>query len=279
MSKKFFARTLRAAAAALCLSIAAPTAFAQAGASQSAKPRQSGHREGRAEQAATDERAEAVLRRAVDALGGGSYLGVRSMISRGYFTPFTEGVGGLPVTFLDYLVFPDRERTEFKGRGVMSIQSNTGETGWLFDGKTRKISDATPEQVRDFRTSMRTSLDNVLRGWWRTEGAALTYVGRREAGLARRNEVVRLTYADGFVVEFEFGAKDNLPSKARYKKEAAGGETIEEEDHYAQFQLLGGVRVPFIIDHYRAGVQSSRVNYQSRVHAPCPIPSSASRRT
>nr|MBA3241889.1 hypothetical protein [Acidobacteriota bacterium] len=88
------------------------------------------------------------------------------------------------------------------------------------------------------------------------------YVGRREAGLARRNEVVRLTYADGFVVEFEFGAKDNLPSKARYKKEAAGGETIEEEDRYAQFQLLGGVRVPFIIDHYRAGVQSSRVNFQ-----------------
>ncbi|MCA1634790.1 MAG: hypothetical protein LC802_14130 [Acidobacteria bacterium] len=265
MSKKFFARTLRAAAAAaLCLSIAAPTAFSQAGVTPSVKP--AGNQDAAKDapkQAATDERAEAVLRRAVDALGGGAYLGVRSMVSRGYFTPFTEGVGGLPVTFLDYLVFPDRERTEFKGRGVSSIQTNTGETGWLFEGKTKKISDATPEQVRDFRISMRTSLDNVLRGWWRTEGAALSYVGRREAGLARRNEVVRLTYADGFVVEFEFGAKDNLPGKARYKKEAAaGGETIEEEDRYAQFQLLGGVRVPFIIDHYRAGVQSSRVNYQ-----------------
>ena len=106
-------------------------------------------------------------------------------------------------------------------------------------------------------------MDNLLRGWWRTEGAELSYVGRREAGLARRNEVVRLTYPDGFEAEFEFDAREWLPAKVVYKRQNAEGEMVEEEDRYAQFQQIGGARVPFIIDHYRAGVQSSRVNYDS----------------
>ncbi len=260
MSKKFSSTLARACVAALVLFAAASTAFSQTegAATKPAAAKEDGPKK----PAERDERAEAVLRSAVEALGGAAYLGVKSVVSRGYYTPFAEGVGGLPSTFVDYLVFPDRERTEFKGRGVASIQSNWGEAGWLYDGKTKKISDVTPAQVSNFRTVMRTSLDNVLRGWWRAEGAALSYVGRREAGVGRRNEVVRLTYPDGFAVEFEFGARDNLPAKVRYKKENAEGEQVEEEDRYAQFQLIGGVRFPFIVDHYRAGMQASRANYE-----------------
>lgn len=259
MSKKFSSALARACAAALVALLAAPQAFSQTEGA-GAKP---AVREEPKKAAERDERAEAVVKRAVEALGGAAYLGVKSVVSRGYYTPFAEGVGGLPVTFVDYLVFPDRERTEFKGRGVSSIQTYTGETGWLYEAKTRKLSDVTPTQAQNFRVVMRTSPDNLLRGWWRTEGASLAYVGRREAGLGTRNEVVRLSYPDGFAVEFEFGARDNLPAKVRYKKESAEGERVEEEDRFAQFQLIGGVRVPFIVDHYRAGMQSSRANYET----------------
>jgi hypothetical protein len=129
----------------------------------------------------------------------------------------------------------------------------------------------TPEQAAEFRTSLRASLDNILRGWWRTEGAALAYVGRREAGVGRRNEAVRLTYPDGFVVEFEFGARDALPAKALYRKQNKEGDLVEEEDRYAQFQTVGAVRAPFIVDHFRAGLQSSRVNFEA-VEFNRPIP-------
>ena len=215
--------------------------------------------------AKVDEKALAIVARAVESLGGTAYLGVRTMVSQGNFTQFRDGVGGVPASFRDYLVYPDRERTEFKSAAVRSVQVNTGETGWIFDAKSRDkvnaIKDITPEQAADFRTVMRTSVDNVLRGWWRAEGASLTYVGRREAGLARRNEVVKLSYPDGFEAEFEFDAKEGLPSKVIYKRLNAEGETVEEEDRYAQFISIGAVRAPFVIDHYRAGVQSSRVNY------------------
>ena len=220
-----------------------------------------------------DPKAEEVIRRAVEALGGAAYLDVRTVVSRGYFTPYRDGVATLPIKFEDFLVFPDRERTEFKGAGVQFLQVNTGDTGWVFEAKAKKLSDVTPEQVENFRTAMRTSIDNLPRGWWRTEGASLAYVGRREAGLARRNEVVRVTYPDGFEAEFEFDAREGLPSKVVYKRPGEEGERVEEEDRYAQFINIEGARFPFVIDHYRAGVQSSRVNYET-VEFNKPVPDS-----
>lgn len=223
--------------------------------------------------AAGEEKAEQILRRAVEALGGNSFLGVQTLVSRGFYTQFRDGVSATPATFTDYLAFPDRERTEFKGQGVKSIQTYMGDAGWLYDGATRAIKDIKPGTAKDFQLSMRTSIDNVLRGWWRKEGARLSYAGRREAGLGKRNEVVRLTYTDGFTVEFEFGAKDNLPYKARYTRQNAEGEQVEEEDRYARHLTLSGVTLPFVIDHFRAGMQTSRISYDT-IEFNRPLPDS-----
>lgn len=222
---------------------------------------------------AVDQKAEDIIARAVQALGGSSYSNITTLTSRGYYTLFKDGVSGLPMSFVDYIVYPDRERTEFKGTGVKVIQTNTGDTGWLYDGEAKRLQDMTPEQVEDFRFAMRTNIDYLLRGFWRKEGAKLTYAGRREAGLAKRNEAVRLTYADGLVVEFEFGAQDGLPSKVLYKKKNKEAAETAEEDRFAQFIAIQGVMVPFIVDHFRNGVQSSRINYQS-VEINRPIPDS-----
>lgn len=221
--------------------------------------------------AKVDEKALVIIARAVESVGGAAFLGVRSVISKGYYTAFREGQSGIPDAFRDYLVLPDRNRTEFKGSRF--IQAFVGDTGWAFDGKKKALNDLTPEQMADIRMTLRTSIDNILRGWWRAEGASLTYVGRREAGLARRNEVVRLNYPDGFEAEFEFDARDGLPAKVVYKRPGEEGERVEEEDRYAQFLNIEGARFPFVIDKYRAGVQSSRVNYDT-VEVNKPVPDS-----
>jgi hypothetical protein len=213
--------------------------------------------------AANDPKAEQIIEHATKVLGGDSYLNVRSLASRGYYTQFKEGVTGLPLTFVDYIVYPDRERTEFKGAGVKVIQTNTGDTGWLYDGQSKTLQDMTREQVEDFRNAMRTNIDYLLRGHWRKEGAKLSYVGRREAGIGKRNETVRLTYTDGLAVEFEFGAQDGFPSKVLYKKKDKDGVETAEEDRFAQFVTIDGVMLPFIVDHFRNSAQSSRINYQS----------------
>jgi hypothetical protein len=221
--------------------------------------------------AANDEKAEKIVEQAIEALGGSAYLNVRSIIGRGLFTQYKEGQSGIPSSFVDYIVFPDRERTEFKGQGGKIIQTNSGDTGWLYDGAAKTLKDMTKLQVEDFKRSMRASVDNLLRGFWRKENATLSYAGRREAGLARRNEAVRLTYPDGFTVEFEFGAKDYLPMKILYKRANADGGETAEEDRMAQHVKVAGVIAPFVIDHYSEGAQTSRINYQS-VEFNSPIP-------
>ncbi|HEY5885012.1 MAG TPA: hypothetical protein VIT88_10020 [Pyrinomonadaceae bacterium] len=215
-----------------------------------------------------DPKAEAIVARALEVLGGSSYLNVKTSIGRGFYTTFHDGVSQLPARFLDYIAFPDKERTEFTGGGIKNIQTNVGNTGWIYDGTTKTIGDMTEAQIVDFKRSMRTTLENLLQGWWRKEGGVLTYAGRREAGLAKRNETVRLTYPDGYWIEYEFGARDGLPAKMIYKrsKTKANSDEIEEtteEDRLAKPITIDGVTAPWIIDHYVNGVQTSRINYES----------------
>ncbi|HEV8169721.1 MAG TPA: hypothetical protein VGP59_10245 [Pyrinomonadaceae bacterium] len=215
-----------------------------------------------------DEKSQQIIDRAVTTLGGTKYLRVQTVISKGFFTSFRDGVSQLPARFLDYIYYPDSERTEFNGGGIRTIQTNTGDTGWVYDGGPKKISDQSPEQVEEFKRSIRTSLEYLLRGYWKKEGGKITYVGRREAGLAKRNETIRLTLPDGYWIEYEFGAKDNLPAKIIYKrqrKDPDSGDMVEtnEEDQFFKFIEMDGVTAAWVIDHYINGKQSSRINYES----------------
>jgi hypothetical protein len=227
---------------------------------------------------ASTEKAEQIIKRGIEAVGGSAYLNVQNVVGRGFFTAYQDGASQLPTRFLDYIVYPDKERTEFTTAGVRVIQTNTGEKGWLYDGATKSLHDQKPAQIEDFKRSMRTSIDNPLRGWWRKEGATLSYAGRREAGLAKRNETVRITYPDGFWIEFEFGAKDGLPAKVIYKRnrkleDSDEAEEISEEDRLAKPVSIDGVTAAFVVDHFINGKQTSRINYES-IEFNRPIPTS-----
>lgn len=217
---------------------------------------------------AADVKAEAIVNHAIEVLGGSSYLNVKTTVGRGFFTAFRDGMSQLPARFVDYIAYPDHERTEFVSLGIRVVQTNTGETGWLFDGATKTLSDMKAPQIADFKRSTRTSVENLLHGWWKKDGAVLSYVGRREAGVGKRNETIRLTYPDGFWIEYEFGAKDGLPAKVIYKrtrKKADTDETqeISEEDRLGKPITVQGITAPWVVDHYINGVQASRISYES----------------
>jgi hypothetical protein len=211
--------------------------------------------------AQTGDRAKDIISRAVQVLGGDRYLQVRSQVGKGKFSLLRDGGLLSFQSFLDVIVFPDRERTEFKGGGSRTVQVNTGDTGWIYDGDQDLIKVQNEAQVANFRQGIRTSLENVLRGYWQG-GAELTYVGRRPSTLGKRNEVVRLTYKDGFIVEYEFAVEDGLPQKAIYTRSSPAGD-VKEEDRYAQFLDVNGVKAAFVIDRFTDGKQASRINYES----------------
>ncbi len=208
----------------------------------------------------TDEKAETLVNTAFQKLGGANLLQVKNQFSTGYFSVYAEGIPALPNAFVDVISFPDKERTEFKQQGNKVIQTNSGEKGWVYDAATLIIREQGADEIENFKRGIRTSLDSLWRGTWRTQGATLVYVGKREAGLGKRNDVVKLTYSDGFAVEFEF-SPDGMPMKSIYKKKNDEGAEIKEEDRFAQFVEVQGVLVPFIVDHFIDGKQTSRINY------------------
>src|ERR1041384_5298477 len=215
-----------------------------------------------------DQKSQEIIDRAIETLGGQKYLGVQTVIGKGFFTSFKDGTSQIPARFLDYIQYPDHERTEFSGGGIKTIQTNTGDTGWMFDGAVKKISDQTPKQVEDFKQGIRTSLEYLLKGYWKKDGGKITYVGRREAGFGKRNEVIRLTDPSGFWIEYEFGARDNLPAKVIYKrmrKDPDSGDMVEvtEEDQFFKFIEIDGVTAPWVIDHFINEKQISRINFES----------------
>lgn len=207
------------------------------------------------------EKAEAIIKRAIEELGGEKYLQIKTQLAEGKYSVLSNGRNALFQSFTDVIVYPNKERTDFKRGGIKTIQTNYGDAGWIYDETVETLVDQTYAQVENFKRSMRTNLDNLLRGHWRGE-AVLSYVGRRQASLGKRNEVVKLTFDDGFAVEFEF-SDDGLPMKSVYSRTDSTGRDIKEEDRFAQFIETGGIKTPFIVDHFTDGKRTSRVNYES----------------
>src|SRR5213082_1380347 len=178
--------------------------------------------------AANDDKAEQVIQRALQTVGGDRYVQVKTVIGLGLFTDYHEGVSQIPKKFVDYIAYPDKERTEFSGGGARIVQTNFRDGGWIYDGAALTLKDQNAQQLEEFKITMRVGLENLLHGWWREQGAKLTYAGRREAGVIfRRNEAVRLTYPDGFWIEYEFAADDGMPAKILYERKHKNRETEE----------------------------------------------------
>src|SRR5262249_59690180 len=106
-----------------------------------------------------DEKSQKIIDQAIEAMGGRPYLNIQTVIGKGFFSDFKDGMPQLPTRFLDYIYYPDHERTEFTSSGIKTIQTNAGDSGWMFDGAVKKISDQSEAQVEDFRRSMRTTFE------------------------------------------------------------------------------------------------------------------------
>lgn len=205
-------------------------------------------------------KAATLIREAIQARGGDRYLSIRSIVGEGEFTPFLKGVSGLPQHFVDYIVYPDRERTDFqKGK---FIQTNTGGTGWIFDAQQKTIKDQTEQQVKRWQQGIRFDLDNVLRRGWKEQGVKLAYLGQREAWHNTFSEAVRISFSDGAAVTVHFDNKSKLPLMTEFKTIGEEGPAEEQIRFYRWFEFEG-MKFPKIQDSYRDGKQNARVYYES----------------
>ncbi|MEW6125434.1 MAG: hypothetical protein AB1757_00100 [Acidobacteriota bacterium] len=212
-------------------------------------------------------KAEALIRDAIKVRGGAAYLKIRTLIGRGQYTAFEKGVSGIPTEFVDYIVYPDRERTEFGKGDSKYIQTNFGDEGWIYDGAQKMIRAQTEEQVKAFRVNLRHDLDAILKYAWQETGAELVYVGRREIWRNQFSEAVRINYSDGLSVTLYFDTRTKFPLMSEYrtqqKDEDGNTRIIDNQVRFARWINYNGVQFSTTQDVYRNGVQAARVFYDS----------------
>ena len=213
-----------------------------------------------------------LIKLAIEARGGDRYLGIKNLAAAGQYTPFDGGASTVPTPFLDTIVFPDRERTEF-GKGKKKdrrIQVNDGDRGWIYDGDAQTLKDQNANQVRDFREGLQYDIDQILRGGWKAPGVRTRFAGREETRPGERAEIVEVQLTPERKVFISLDRSTHLPLAVVYERASDRGMS-RNETRFAQYIPYDGVKFPNIVDFYRDGVQTSRINYQDiKLNGPVP---------
>jgi hypothetical protein len=208
------------------------------------------------------EKGKRLLQQTIEARGGAAFLSFNSMESTGQWTPFEQGVSSIPIRFEDYIIYPDKERTEF-GKGKKKdrkISVNVGATGWVYDGEAETLKDQNEKQIQGFHESRETDVDMVLRAAVQNKEAVVRFYGREETQPGERADVIMIQLKRTFYVMLDPATK--LPRTMTYEKAEEKG-TARYEYRFHQYVPYDGVKFPNIVDLYRDGIQISRVNYQT----------------
>src|SRR5262245_27927501 len=207
-------------------------------------------------------KAAALVSQAVAARGGDAFMHIRTLESRGQYTPFEKGVSGDPLIFVDYVAYPGRERTEFDKGYTKFIQTNSEIANWVYDAKQRMIRDQKEEQIKQFQQTARYDLDTLMRTASRQAGVKLVYLGRREAWRNPFSEAVRIDFTDGGTATLHFDPRSKLPLMVEYKTVGEEG-TANNEVRFFRWIDFAGVKFPTIQDFYRDGKQSARASFDT----------------
>ena len=207
-------------------------------------------------------KATALLRDAIAARGGDPYLKIRTVESRGEYTPFEKGVSGDPLSFVDYIAYPGRERTEFGKGDSKFVQSNSEIANWVYEAQQKMIRDQKDDQVKRFQQTSRYDLDNLLRTAFQQAGVKLVYLGRREAWRNTFSEAVRVDFTDGGTATLHFDTRAKLPLMIEYKTVVEEG-TVNNEVRFYRWVDFSGIKFPTIQDFFRNGKQNARVAFDT----------------
>ncbi len=215
------------------------------------------------------ERGAELLRAAIAARGGERYLQFKTLRATGQYTPFDQGMSTIPIPFLDYIVYPDQGRPEFKERTEFGkkkkdrrIQVNFGNQGWVYDGEAQTLKDQTEKQIAEFLENLTYDLDRLLRGGWQEPGVEVRFWGRAETRPGERADVVVIKLDPQRSLYLMLDRFTHLPLTLSYEKPTEKG-LSKYEVRFFQYVTYDGVKFPNIVDFYRDGVQLSRVNYEN----------------
>jgi hypothetical protein len=210
------------------------------------------------------ERGAELIKQAVQARGGERFLNFTNIMSTGIFTQFQKGLSTIPRQFVDWVIYPDKERTEF-GKGKKknrNIQVNVGKTGWVYDGDAETLKDQTDKQIEEYMESLDFDIDRLMRAASKGAGVEVGFAGREETRPGERADAVAIRFKSDRTAYLLLDSQTHLPISLSYEKTEDGG-LVKHETRYNQYVDYDGVKFPNIVDFFRDNVQTGRVNLES----------------
>jgi len=219
-----------------------------------------------------EETVQKLFEDAIQAMGGDAYLNVTDMVSDGqYFTFSIEGESSGLIKFKDYTKLPDKSRFELGNRKkelditVFNLATNEG---WILEGQ-KETRDARPDEMKDFRNSVKHSIDYIFRFRFKDPQNKLFYLGAGE-GLDVTLEVVKIVDAENDEVTVYFDRMTKLPAKIEFRDVSNRGIRRRVVNEFSQWHSIQGINTPLRIDSTVNGRRSSqqfvlKINYNNNL--------------
>jgi hypothetical protein len=194
-----------------------------------------------------DPKAQQVLDRVIQALGGPAFLNVKRLTTRGRIFSITDGVTSGFAPFESAVEYPDKRRFTY-GKKPPVILINNGDQAMELDRYGRIAQ--TAEQARRWRISNRYSLENLLRLRIHEPGI-LIQPGGVDFVDNVATQAVTMVDAQATQLKLDLHRQTLLPVSVTYRvRVPETGDWDEFADVYSDYKNIEGVMTPMHIARF-----------------------------
>lgn len=203
------------------------------------------------------QKAKQIIQRAIDALGGQTYLSVRDITYQGRMSTFDHS-GELTgfEKFMDYEKLPDKERQEnLPKRNIIEIYN--GKQGWQMD--RGGVQEAPEDSLLKYQEDQKRDIDNILRNRIHEPDMNFHYAGPDVVEL-KEVDWVELDDNDDRQIRIAFSKSTHLPIQETVTtRDPQSKLRTEEVNYYSNYHQVEGVTTAFQILRERNNVKIFQV--------------------
>jgi outer membrane lipoprotein-sorting protein len=203
-----------------------------------------------------------LLNQTIAALGGEAFLNVKEIHTTGRFFSFNKGELSGGDLFVDYIKFPDMERTEFGRERNKSITINKGSEGWVFEPRDKQWDPQPISQAEEFVAGFKTSFDYVLRFALSHPQSTIQNIGSEIIDF-KRADVIEVRDAQKNRIHLFVDRQTKMPLKMEVRR---GDDNLLREEIYANWHEFQGVKTPMHLVRYTGGVKTMEIRLETAAY-------------
>jgi hypothetical protein len=195
-----------------------------------------------------DPKAQQLLDRVIQALGGPAFLKVKRLTTRGHIYSIHDEATTALAPFESAVEYPDKRRFSY-GKNPPVILINNGDQAWELDRYGR--TDQMPEQVWRWQVSNRYSLENLLRLRIHEPGM-LIQPGGVDFVDNVATQALEMVDAQGTQLKLDLNRRTAQPVRITYRvRNPKTGDWTEFADIYSDYKNIEGIMTPMHIARFQ----------------------------